>query len=38
MFFNSIEEVSSLRKEIIRLLSKRMFLTQLKKEIGYEKL
>ena len=38
MFFNSIEEVRSLRKEIIRLLSKRMFLTQSKKEIGYEKL
>ena len=31
MFFNSVKEINRLRKEINRLLSKGMFLIQLKK-------
>ena len=34
MFFNSIKEINSLRKETNRLLTKEMFLTQLKKQLG----
>ena len=34
MLFNSIKEINTLRKEINRLLSKGIFLTQLKKQIG----
>ena len=34
MFFNLIKETNSLRQEINRLLSKGMFLIQLKKQIG----
>ena len=34
MFFNSIKEINSLRKEINSLLSKGMFLIQLNKQIG----
>ena len=34
MFFNSIEKINMLRKEINRLLGKGMFFILLKKEIG----
>ena len=34
MFFNSVKEINRLRREISRLLSKGMFLIQLKNEIG----
>ena len=34
MFFNSIKEISRLRKEINMFLSKGMFLIQLKKQLG----
>ena len=36
MFFNSIKETNRLRKEMNSLLSKEMFLIQLKKQIGSE--
>ena len=34
MFFNSVKEINRLRKEINKLLSKGIFLIQLKKQIG----
>ena len=34
MLFNSVKEMNRLRKEINRLLSKGMFLIQLKKYLG----